>query len=364
MSAISSKSSEKTALVYYFLTNLCTTAETFIGYYACRCNDPFIIHKSTYSGPFLNRLNEDYELLFYQMHFPVADILWQLQGESRLNIRNFYYLFGEKHLGVNEKEMPLFLELIIRRSNLLKAYQPLFDEAYDRKDIISFTSYDQDRYSSPLFIENSHNPVSEKDEFVGIDFCPDIFPLILKLDEYLDERFNLSDKINPLINISFNQELWPKLKNHIIYDLFLFDVDVEDEVIGVSEQINQSPAIVKKSIFTFTDLSQWDHELNTAAKKFKKQNGFWPNIMQASDITYRKIELVANSKPQKIKGDGSDGMPLIPSHFVELAGFQGEGYSLEMCNDEELKELEFRLIYDSDPDGEFYVEPEDLEKAV
>ena len=262
---------KKTALLYYFLTNLSTTAETFIGYYACRCNDPFIIHKSTYSGPFLNRLNEDYELLFYQMHFPVADILWQLQGESRINIRNFYYLFGQKHLGIDEKEMSLFLELIIRRSNLLKAFQPLFDEAYDRKDIVSFRSYDKDRYSTSLFIENSLNPVTEKDEFVGIDFCPDIFPLIFKLDQYLDERFNISDKINSLINISFNQELWPKLRNHIIYDLFLFDV--EDEVLGGPEQIYQSPTIIKESLFTFIDLSHWDDKLNQAVAYFKNQNG-------------------------------------------------------------------------------------------
>ena len=85
--------------------------------------------------------------------------------------------------------------------------------------------------------------------------------------------------------------------------------------------------------------------------------------MLASDRTYRKIELVANSKSHKIKGDGSDGMPLSPNGFVELGGFQGEKYYLEMCLDEQISENKFCLVFDSDPDGEFYVEPKHKDKA-
>lgn len=124
------------------------------------------------------------------------------------------------------------------------------------------------------------------------------------------------------------------------------------------------PVIIKKSTYRFTDISRWDHELNLAANSFKNQNGYWPNIMQACSQTYRKIELMANSQPNKIRGDGSGEMPVKPNGFVELSGFQGEEYSLDMCLDEELNENNFRLIYDSDPDGEFDVEPDELDKAI
>lgn len=85
--------------------------------------------------------------------------------------------------------------------------------------------------------------------------------------------------------------------------------------------------------------------------------------MQASTATYRKIEIAANSNPGNILGDGSDGMPLQPKGFVELSGFQGEYYSLDMCIDEKLTDNKFRLIYDSDPDGEFITDDLAEDKA-
>ena len=81
-------------------------------------------------------------------------------------------------------------------------------------------------------------------------------------------------------------------------------------------------------------------------------------------MTYRKIEIAANAHPENIKGDGSDGMPVIPNSFVELSGFQGKEYSLDMCLDEQLEELSYRLVYDSDPDGEYDIEEDELLKAV
>ncbi|MBY0515367.1 MAG: hypothetical protein K2P81_00560 [Bacteriovoracaceae bacterium] len=98
--------------------------------------------------------------------------------------------------------------------------------------------------------------------------------------------------------------------------------------------------------------------------RFKNQNGYWPNIFQASSVTYRKIEIVANAQPENIKGDGSDGMPANPNGFVELSGFQGKEYSLDMCLDEQLEELSYRLVYDSDPDGEYDIEDDEFSKAI
>ena len=54
-------------------------------------------------------------------------------------------------------------------------------------------------------------------------------------------------------------------------------------------------------------------------------------------------------------------MPIKPNGFVEISGLQGDGYSLDMCLDYQLTENEFRLIYNSDPDGEY---SEDKEKEL
>jgi hypothetical protein len=102
----------------------------------------------------------------------------------------------------------------------------------------------------------------------------------------------------------------------------------------------------------------WAHELNLAVISFKSIYGVWPNIMQASSLTYRRIDLVANSISENIKGDGSDSMPVIPEGYVELSGFKTDSFFLEMCIDETLLDNHFHLVYDSDPDGE-YEEVED-----
>lgn len=69
--------------------------------------------------------------------------------------------------------------------------------------------------------------------------------------------------------------------------------------------------------------------------------------MLASSLTYSRIEIVANTRAENIRGDRQQKA----DQFRSLCGFVGNGYELEWCLEEKLAEFHFKLIYDSDPDG-------------
>jgi hypothetical protein len=109
---------------------------------------------------------------------------------------------------------------------------------------------------------------------------------------------------------------------------------------------------MNKKTFTFKTLIEWAKELNDAIYIYKNQYGVFPNIMLASETTYKRIDLIANTKAENINGDGSNNMPIIPENFVSLSGFASNEYNVDMCIADDLSLFEFVLIYDNDPDGE------------
>lgn len=212
---------DRKALVYYFLTNLSTTSENYIRYYASRLSDPYFFHKFTYSGDFLNELSKNPSLLYFQIHSAVADILWELQGEGRVNPRNFYYLYGKNKLGITDKDLPLFIDLMLKRTHLQKIFQPEYDETWDTPNLIKELNNRSENYKNPLYIEGSLEAINEDDEYLGLDLMPDVSSELKKLDELIDKRFNISPKISRLVDFGLRENAWPDLCEGIIADLEL-----------------------------------------------------------------------------------------------------------------------------------------------
>ena len=170
------------------------------------------------------------------------------------------------------------------------------------------------------------------------------------VDSKITKKQHLSERAQ-LINMSMG--FGEAYRNQHVWVLTSPGEYILENISEIFQKKSLEKAVQRESGYRFENMPKWAEELNSACTSFHNQHGYWPNIILASTITYKRIDLVANTKQGNIKGDGSAGMPIIPDGFVSLSGFQGENYSLDMCVDENLPELSFKLVYDSDPDGEF-----------
>jgi hypothetical protein len=100
----------------------------------------------------------------------------------------------------------------------------------------------------------------------------------------------------------------------------------------------------------------WNKTISDSIDDFFASYSYYPNILEANDYTYSTIDFLVNEMPgekQNVsKTDGFSNKKTIPSQdeYVKLSGFNNITASLEFATDNELKDKEFRLIYDSDPD--------------
>lgn len=116
-----------------------------------------------------------------------------------------------------------------------------------------------------------------------------------------------------------------------------------------------------------TDFSIWDDTIHIFAVKFHDQYNVYPNILLASDSTYRKIDLYAQMHPDRLRVFDEDGssetIETSDEPYNGLGCFTTEEYELECCIDFDLQEGYFTLIFDEAPDfdGEPVEEPDKQE---
>ena len=117
------------------------------------------------------------------------------------------------------------------------------------------------------------------------------------------------------------------------------------------------------------DFSKWDDTIHLSAMKFHNQYSVYPNILLASEPTYRKIDLYAQMHPNRIVTTGIDGnietIETSNEPYNGLSLFVTEDYELECCMDYDLQEGYFTLIFDEAPDfdGEQVEKPEEEESV-
>jgi hypothetical protein len=103
-----------------------------------------------------------------------------------------------------------------------------------------------------------------------------------------------------------------------------------------------------------TDYSIWDDTIHLLVIKFHDQFNVYPNILLASDSTYRKIDLYAQMHPNRIVIAGDDGnvetIETSDEPYNGLSSFVTEDYELECCMDCDLQEGSFILVFDEAPD--------------
>jgi hypothetical protein len=103
-----------------------------------------------------------------------------------------------------------------------------------------------------------------------------------------------------------------------------------------------------------TDFSVWDDTIHMFAVKFHEQYNVYPNILLASDLTYREIDLYGQMHPDRIRISDDDGsfetIETSDEPYNGLSCFTTEDYELECCLDYDLSEGYFTLVFDEAPD--------------
>ena len=89
------------------------------------------------------------------------------------------------------------------------------------------------------------------------------------------------------------------------------------------------------------DFSFWDDTINHFVMKFHDRYNVYPNILLASDDTYKKIDLYAQKHPDRIiKFDEAGNLETIETSedsYDGLSMFTAEEYELECCIDYVMK---------------------------
>ena len=103
----------------------------------------------------------------------------------------------------------------------------------------------------------------------------------------------------------------------------------------------------------FTNMDDWDGELDDAARRFKDRFGVYPNILLAGPATYDAIDARANNTPAQVVREG-DGAVLADISKecgpAPLAGFSTEEYDIEFCIGRRMGYGKIKLIRDDSPE--------------
>jgi hypothetical protein len=98
------------------------------------------------------------------------------------------------------------------------------------------------------------------------------------------------------------------------------------------------------------DFYYWDDTINLYVQKFKEKYNVYPNILLASDSTYKKIDLYAQKKPNMIVDNDGIDLTEATEPYNGISQFLAMEYSLDCCFDFVLAEGNFTLVFDEAPD--------------
>ena len=103
-----------------------------------------------------------------------------------------------------------------------------------------------------------------------------------------------------------------------------------------------------------SDFSVWDETIFDLAEKFHDKYNVYPNILLASNFTYRKIDLYAQMHPERIviyDDDGSyETIKTSSEPYEGLTCIVAGDCELACCLDVDLSDGNFTIVFDENPD--------------
>jgi hypothetical protein len=202
------------AEINYFFNKMNISIDTYLDYFSCRI-EPFDYHKFTW-----RRAGA-----YYGLDYDVAQIMWDLSNQKRLNAINTYCEIGREMFKLDEKNLNLFTSLMRDRSSFLRSYfnfdfKIIYDDQWEFIDM----PYEENRLKplfdkSVLYTDNENN----SGDFYKQSSNHNSKDSILKIDQILEKRFKISDFIN--IDEYSKSEFAECLKNA----KFFSEIDTEDD---------------------------------------------------------------------------------------------------------------------------------------
>ncbi|MCB1158436.1 MAG: hypothetical protein H7A25_00620 [Leptospiraceae bacterium] len=143
-------------------------------------------------------------------------------------------------------------------------------------------------------------------------------------------------------------------------------VIMEDAGEEYDPEENTSRVIIFKKKYKLDKYSLWDKELNESAFDFYEEYRIYPNILTANKFTLNKIDLMANQGSHKENIKSPEMESPEENEFAVLGAFATDDFQIGFYLDEDLKDKEYILIFDSEPgpeDGE-EIEEKNLKRRV
>ena len=95
--------------------------------------------------------------------------------------------------------------------------------------------------------------------------------------------------------------------------------------------------------------TDWSDGVDQGVQLYKNTYGKLPKVLVASTETFAKIVFLVNAKPEAKSNvhDFHDQLKIYldeqPDDFVQLEGYQGDGFYLSFCQNDDLGDWEFEL---------------------
>jgi len=104
--------------------------------------------------------------------------------------------------------------------------------------------------------------------------------------------------------------------------------------------------------FTLRNLRNWDSIVFEKANRFHSKFRVYPNILQASSLTFHQIDMIANflGRDKLQNEQGIKSYPITENgSLVSLGCFCSEEFEIDFAVDDNLQLNKFQLIFDDNP---------------
>jgi len=111
-----------------------------------------------------------------------------------------------------------------------------------------------------------------------------------------------------------------------------------------------------EKIYLIDKWTDWNHSLSKSIDSFYIDFSYYPNILEANNHTYSQFDFLINEMPnEKEKVNRLNELTNKiekpnKNEYIGISTFETIKTSVDFAIDNNLKDKEFRLIYDSDPD--------------
>jgi hypothetical protein len=98
----------------------------------------------------------------------------------------------------------------------------------------------------------------------------------------------------------------------------------------------------------------WNRLISDAIHDFFSSFSYYPNILEANEHTFSQFDFLVNEMPDEKQNaqrmDDGKTSKADENEYISLSSFENSCASVDFAVDNQLKDKEFRLVYDDEAD--------------